>query len=83
MFLETDGWIDVFFWVKLLDAERGRSACPKHMRSTQACDFSITWTAGECLAVIFAMRDPSNRMFGHLFVGAERASDSALVERIP
>jgi hypothetical protein len=32
--------------------------------------------------VIFAMRGPSIRMFGHLFVDAEPASDWALVERI-
>jgi hypothetical protein len=32
--------------------------------------------------VIFAMRGPSIRMFGHLFVDAEPASDWALVERM-
>jgi hypothetical protein len=33
-------------------------------------------------AAIFAMRVPSFRMFGHLFVDAQPASDSALAGRI-
>jgi hypothetical protein len=33
-------------------------------------------------AAIFAMRVPSFRMFDHLFVDAQPASDSALEERI-
>jgi hypothetical protein len=33
-------------------------------------------------AAIFAMRMPSFRMFDHLFVDAQPASDSALEERI-
>ncbi len=51
-------------------------------RAPKQCGSAIIWTAGECFAVIFAMRKPSIRMFGHLFGDAERASDSALVERI-
>ncbi len=48
---------------------------PCNIQGTQACDCSITWTAGECFAVIIAMRGASIRMFGHLFVDAEPASD--------
>jgi hypothetical protein len=48
---------------------------PRIIQGTQACGNAITWTAGECFAVSFAMRKPSIRMFGHLFVDAEPASD--------
>jgi hypothetical protein len=62
--------------------KEGDLHAPRNIQGIQACDCSITWTAGECFAAIFAMRGPSIRMFGHLFGDAERASDSALVERI-
>ncbi len=42
-----------------LDAERGRSACSRQHSGHLACYFAITWTTGECFAVIFAMRGPS------------------------
>jgi hypothetical protein len=44
---------------------------PGNIQGTLACDCSIMWTAGECFAVIFAMRGPSICTFGHLFVDAE------------
>jgi hypothetical protein len=62
--------------------KEGDLHAPRNIQGTQACGNTITWTAGECFAVIFAMHKPSIRMFGHLFVDAEPASDSALVERI-
>jgi hypothetical protein len=62
--------------------KEGDLHAPCNIQGTQACDSTITWTAGECFAVIFAMRGRSFRMFGHFSVDAERASDSALVERI-
>jgi hypothetical protein len=48
---------------------------PRDIQGIQACGNAITCTAGECFAVIFAMRGASIRMFGHLFVDAEPASD--------
>jgi hypothetical protein len=62
--------------------KEGDLHAPRNIQGIQSCGCSITWTASECFAVIFAMGGPSIRMFGHLFVDAERASDSALVERI-
>ncbi len=64
------------------NAEEGDLHAPRNIQGTRACDSAITWTAGKCFAVSFAIRWCSIRMFGHLFVDAERASDSALVERI-
>ena len=55
---------------------------PPRSSRAPAHSSAITWTASECFAVNFAMRGPSIRMFGDPFVDAERASDSALVERI-
>jgi hypothetical protein len=55
--------------------KEGNLHAPRSIQDTQACDYPITWTAGECFAVIFAMRKPSIRMFGHLFVDAPPASD--------
>ncbi len=47
---------------------------PHRIHDTQACDSAITWTAGECFAVISAMRGPSIRMLGHLsWMRSERA----------
>ena len=62
--------------------KEGDLHAPGNIQGNQACYFAITWTAGECFAVIFAMCGASIRMFGHLFVDAEPASDSGLVERI-
>ena len=62
--------------------KEGDLHAPCNIQGTQACGKAITWTAGGCFAVIFAMRGPSIRMFGHLFVDAEPASDWALVERM-
>ncbi len=62
--------------------KEGNLHAPRNIQRTQACGCSITWTAGECFAVTFAMHGRSFRMFGHLFGDAERASDSALVELI-
>ena len=62
--------------------KEGDLHAPRNIQGTQACGNAITWTAGECFAVIIAMRKPSIRMFGHLFVDAKPASDSALEERI-
>jgi hypothetical protein len=65
-----------FFWAKQFDAERKRCLhAPRNIQDTRACDSALPWTAGECFVVIFAMRKPSIRMFGHLFGDAEPASD--------
>jgi hypothetical protein len=74
-FPETDGWTDVSSGPNRLMLKEGDMYAPGNIQVTQACDCSITWTAGGCFAVIFAMRGPSIRMFGHLFVDAEPASD--------
>jgi hypothetical protein len=55
--------------------KEGDLHAPCNIQGTQACGNAITWTAGGCFAVIFAVRVPSFRMFGHLFVDAEPASD--------
>jgi hypothetical protein len=55
--------------------KEGDLHAPRNIQGTQACESKITWTTGECFAVIIAMRKPSIRMFGHLFVDAEPASD--------
>jgi len=55
--------------------KEGDLHAPRNIQGTQACESKITCTAGECFAVIIAMRKPSIRMFGHLFVDAEPASD--------
>jgi len=55
--------------------KEGDLHAPFNIQGTQACDSALPWTAGECFSVIFAMRKPSIRMFGHLFVDAEPASD--------
>ena len=55
--------------------KEGDLHAPRNIQGTQACGNAITWTAGNRFAVIIAMRKPSIRMFGHLFVDAEPASD--------
>jgi hypothetical protein len=55
--------------------KEGHLHAPRNIQDTQACGSAITWTAGECFAVIFAMRGPLIRMFDHLFLDAEPASD--------
>jgi hypothetical protein len=55
--------------------KEGDLHAPRNIQGTQACCHAITWTAGECFAVIFAMHGPSIRISGHLFVDAEPASD--------
>jgi hypothetical protein len=55
--------------------QEGYPHAPRNIQGTQACGNAITWTAGECFAVIFAMRGPLIRMFDHLFLDAEPASD--------
>jgi hypothetical protein len=55
--------------------KEGDLHAPRIIKGTQACGNAITWTASECLAVIFAMRGPLIRMFDHLFLDAEPASD--------
>jgi hypothetical protein len=55
--------------------KEGDLHAPRNIQGTQACGNAITWTAGECFAVIFAMHGPSIRISGHLFVDAEPASD--------
>jgi hypothetical protein len=55
--------------------KEGDLHAPRNIQGTQACGNAINWTAGERFAVIIAMRKPSIRMFGHLFVDAEPASD--------
>ncbi len=62
--------------------KEGDLHAPRNIQDTQAYDCSIIWTASECFAVNFAICGPSICMFGDPFVDAERASDSALVERI-
>ncbi len=57
--------------------KEGDLHAPRNIQGTQACDCSIPCTAGECFAVIFAMRGPWICMFGHLFMDAEPASDWA------
>ncbi len=55
--------------------KEGDLYAPLNIQGTQAYNSAITWTAGECFAVILAMRGPSIRTFGHIFVDAEPASD--------
>jgi hypothetical protein len=38
--------------------KEGDLHAPRNIQGTQACGSAITWTAGECFAVIFAMRKP-------------------------
>jgi hypothetical protein len=58
-FSETDGWTDIFFRANRPILKEGDLQAPRNNKGTLACDSSITWTAGECFAAIFAMRDPS------------------------
>jgi hypothetical protein len=54
--------------------KEGDLHAPRNIQGTQACGSAITWTAGECFAVIFAMRGPSIRMLGHFsWMRSERA----------
>jgi hypothetical protein len=57
-------------------------SCSTHIQGTQECSTATSWTTSECFSAVFAMRGPPFCKFGHLFVDAEQASDSALVERI-
>jgi hypothetical protein len=38
--------------------KEGDLHAPRNIKGTQACGNAITWTAGECFAVIIAMREP-------------------------
>ncbi len=46
-FFLSDGWTDVFFMPRL--KVKWAICCCTHIQSTQLCDATITWTAGECL----------------------------------